>query len=67
MAGDIGGETAVFCGEEHLALVNARWVLTESGHGVTANAVAGGGDTRTQGRKTLLYLRVDFPDDLTEP
>ena len=67
MAGDIGGETAVFCGEEHLALVNARWVLTESGHGVTANAVAGGGDTRTQGRKTLLYLRVNFPDDLTEP
>ena len=67
VAGDIGGETALFCGVEHLALVNARWVLAESGHGVTANAVAGGGDTWTQGRKTLLYMRVNFPDDLTAP
>ena len=26
--------------------------------------MAGGGDTWTQGRKTLLYMRVNFPDDL---
>ncbi|MCX6921633.1 MAG: hypothetical protein NT154_00205, partial [Verrucomicrobia bacterium] len=67
VAGDIGGETALFCCEEHLALVNARWVLAESGRGLTAKAAAGGGNTWTQGRKTLLYMRVNFPDDLTEP
>lgn len=65
---DIGGEIALFCGREHLDLVNARWVLAESGHGATElQAAAGGGDTWTQGRKTLLYMRVNFPDDLTEP
>ncbi len=67
IVGDIGGETAVFCSDAHLALVNARWVIGESGNASSANAVAGGGDTWTQGRKTLLYMRVNFPDDLTEP
>ena len=66
LAGDMGGETALFCGGEHLAMVSARWVLNESGR-PTANATAGGGDAWTQGRKTLLYMRVNFPDDLTEP
>ncbi len=67
VAGDIGGETAWFCSPEHLALVNSRWVVTESGNSQTANVTAGGGDSWTQGRKTLLYMLVNFPDDLTEP
>ena len=65
---DLGGETAGFCSRDHLSLVNERWQLAESGGtGAGANLVAGGGSTWTQGRKGVLYMRVNFPDDLTEP
>ncbi|TAK90704.1 MAG: PKD domain-containing protein, partial [Verrucomicrobia bacterium] len=68
VAGDIGGEISWFCGVDHLRLVQTQWQLAESGGGVNAaNLVAGGASTWTQGRKNVLYLRVNFPDDLTEP
>src|SRR6185503_5964153 len=67
--GDIGGETRLFCSEEHAELAN-RSLAASGGSGNAGpalNAVAGGGTTWTSGRKDLLYMRVNFPDDLTEP
>jgi hypothetical protein len=63
---DLGGELAGFCGPEHLGLVNARWQLADSGGG-GALLAAGGLNSWSKGPKTLLYMRVNFPDDLTEP
>ncbi len=68
VAVDIGSEVAFFCSDEHLTLVNQQWKLAEvGGSGSSAQLTAGGGDSWTQGRKTLLYMRVNFPDDLTQP
>jgi len=66
-AGDIGGELAWFCGMDHLSLVQRQWLLGENGGGYSVNAAVGNGSTWTQGRKDVLYMRVNFPDDLTEP
>ena len=66
--GEIGGETRLFCSEEHAQLVNRNLnVAADGGPGPTPNAVAGGGTSWTSGRKDVLYMRVNFPDDLTEP
>jgi hypothetical protein len=68
IAAEIGGEIGYFCSDEDLSLVNEQWKLAAyGGSGSTAQINAGGGSSWTQGRKTLLYLRVNFPDDLTEP
>lgn len=67
---DIGGETRAFCCEEHAQLVNENLSIAAKGGPGAApepNAVAGGGTTWTMGRKDVLYMRVNFPDDLTEP
>ncbi len=68
LAGDIGGVTAHFCGTGHAQLVNDAWVLAESGDPI---AFAPGDETGSApwslGPKSLLYMRVNFPDDLTEP
>jgi len=66
-----GGGVMCFCGTDHYQMVNKQWALAESG-------AASGGETPigtptatddnwTHGNKSLLYLRVNFPDDLTEP
>jgi hypothetical protein len=52
--------------------VSRQWALAESGAGgFGGGGVAGVGgpidDSWTHGPKTLLYMRVNFPDDLTEP
>ena len=65
---EIGGETRLFCSEEHAQLVNRNLMVAASGgSGPVLNAVAGGGTSWTAGRKDVLYMRVNFPDDLTEP
>ncbi len=68
-----GGGILCFCGDNHYALVNTHWAEAESG------GTAASGDTSTlsgsaviddawtQGAKNVLYIRVNFPDDLTEP
>ncbi len=67
LAADIGGETAWFCSAEHLSLVNDHWKSTSTDFLGKPKAAAGGGNTWTRGRKNVLYMRVNFPDDLTEP
>ncbi|MBC8095456.1 MAG: hypothetical protein H7Y43_06565, partial [Akkermansiaceae bacterium] len=68
IAADIGGEMASFCSGDHLTLVSQKWQLAEFGPGGSgAQITAGGGNSWTQGRKSLLYMRVNFPDDLTDP
>lgn len=68
ISADIGGEIVHFCGVDHLRLVNEQLTAAEGN-----NDTAPGGNTGpgvvgwTQGPKTLLYMRVNFPDDLTEP
>ncbi len=68
---DIGGELACFCGSEHAQLVAKHWVVAEDGGGgVSPLAVTGqsaGNDSWTHGEKPVLYMRLNFPDDLTEP
>jgi len=68
-----GGGVMCFCGTDHYELVNQQWALAESGR-----TAASGGETPvgtptvtddnwTHGNKSVLYMRVNFPDDLTEP
>jgi hypothetical protein len=64
--GEVGGETRAFCTEEHAQLASASLVLAADS-GSMAVLAAGGSSAWTQGRKDLLYIRVNFPDDLTEP
>ena len=67
-AGEIGGETRRFCDTEHVALANQTLALAASGGSSgTLNLAAGGSSAWTQGRKNVLYMRVNFPDDLSEP
>lgn len=67
-----GGSILCFCGTDHFRLANRQWILAESGAaGFGSTGVAGVGgpvdDAWTHGPKSLLYMRVNFPDDLTEP
>lgn len=67
-----GGAVICFCGVDHFDLVNRQRALAESGTGAFGDTgVAGVGgainDSWTHGPKALLYMRVNFPDDLTEP
>ena len=66
-----GGAVMCFCGTDHFEKVNKQWALAEEG-------AASGGETPigtptatddnwTHGNKSVLYMRVNFPDDLTEP
>ena len=68
-----GGGILCFCGDNHYALVNQHLVLAESGGTASTGDVNTNGifaatdDNWTHGTKTVLYMRVNFPDDLTEP
>jgi hypothetical protein len=69
---ETGGGILCFCGTDHYDLVSRQWALAESGvGGFGSTGVAGVGsptdDSWTHGLKNLLYMRVNFPDDLTEP
>jgi len=70
-----GGGVLCFAGEGLYQLVDRQWTLAEDGG---ATDTLGGGvnldwsatatnDAWTHGNKTVLYMRVNFPDDLTEP
>ncbi len=62
-----------FCGDDHYALVNRSQALAESGGtAATGDKTTLSGDATiddawTEGPKAVLYMRVNFPDDLTEP
>ena len=67
-----GGGILCFCGTDHYELVNQKCALAENGTGAFGGTgVAGVGgppsDPWTHGPKSLLYMRVNFPDDLSEP
>ena len=69
-----GGGILCCCGTDHYDLVSQQWALAESGgtaaSGETPPVGGVGGpvnDAWTHGTKTVLYMRVNFPDDLTEP
>jgi len=71
VAADVGGEVKFFCGVDH-ALAVKKWMLQRlaasgmenGGFGTLATAA---NDAWTHGSKNVLYMRVNFPDDLTEP
>ena len=70
---DSGGSLLAFSSTNYFELANRQWTLAESG-GTAAtgdNPVGGVGgfvsDAWTHGTKKVLYMRVNFPDDLTEP
>ncbi len=63
---DIGGELAWYCGGEHQELVSRNLLELES-PGKASQSAATGLNVWTLGPKTLLYMRVNFADDLTEP
>ena len=68
VAADIGGELACFCGVDHAEVVNQHWIsLEQAGASAQSKALSIGRDSWTHGPKTVLYMRVNFPDDLTEP
>src|ERR1041385_5876688 len=65
-AAEVEGRIEYFCGAAHINQLNQRLAAAGSGAG------AGGGgalapDSWSQGTKTLLFMRLNFPDDLTEP
>ena len=65
VSADIGGEVRHFCGVDHAKLVNEQWLRAEK---ADSRKIAGAaGSNWTQGNKSLLYIRLNFPDDLTEP
>lgn len=68
IAADMGGEVKRFCGVDHAELVNRQMTQAESGgsRGEALRATAAN-DAWTRGPKHVLYMRVNFPDDLTEP
>jgi hypothetical protein len=65
-----GGGVLHFCGVDHVDAANAQLALAESG-GTSAGSNptfrTATQDAWTHGRKSVLYIRVNFPDDLTEP
>jgi hypothetical protein len=71
--GESGGGILCFCGDNHYTMVNLHWAAAESGGTaatgdtttLSGNAVIN--DAWTMGPKAVLYIRVNFPDDLTEP
>ena len=65
-----GGSVSHFCGVDHFKLVNQQLSLAASGGtsvGSDPVAPTTGDIAWTHGRKSVLYMRVNFPDDLTEP
>jgi hypothetical protein len=67
-AADTGGEIRYFCGVDHAQMVNQNWIAAEqNATGEMGTYAANGGSDWTHGPKTVLYIRVNFPDDLTEP
>ena len=65
-----GGGVLHFCGVDHFDLADRQLALAESG-GTSAGTFpiipSAAQDNWTHGRKSVLYIRVNFPDDLTEP
>ncbi|HSH17342.1 MAG TPA: hypothetical protein VLD18_14970, partial [Verrucomicrobiae bacterium] len=70
---EIAGEFEQFCQTDHLNLMNAAWSIGANGKWVKQGTEPRGGDdyraldTWSQGPKTVLFIRVNFPDDLTDP
>ena len=67
-----GGGVMVFCGTDHFDLVNQQWAAAEGNVSAVSSAnsqavATTANDNWTHGRKNVLYMRVNFPDDLTEP
>ncbi len=70
---ETGGGVTCFCGTDHYDLVNLQWAASEGGR-IAASGDSGiigtptaTDDKWTHGNKSVLYMRVNFPDDLTEP
>jgi len=66
LTADIGGELARYCGVEHEQIVNQHWLELEK-RSKGDRSLAKDLKAWTLGPKLLLYIRVNFPDDLSEP
>ena len=66
------GEIQYVCRTEHVSLMGREWLADTAGkwQKVGMNPTPGGPialDSWSQGPKTVLFMRVNFPDDLTDP
>src|SRR6185369_9759467 len=69
---DHGGQILSLCRPEHATELNRQLIMAEGGPTVAGNSPPPpqpppGGGSWSQSAKTLLYMRVIFPDDATEP
>jgi hypothetical protein len=64
-AAEIGGEVRYFCHEGHIEALNTELEEAESGSHARAY-ISPLNTSRTEGNKSLLFMRVNFPDDPTE-
>lgn len=69
---EIAGEFEFLCRSEHVNLLNQEWTTDAAGKwqrkspdGTSDGPVAL--DSWSQGPKTVLFIRVNFPDDLADP
>ncbi|HSY17071.1 MAG TPA: Calx-beta domain-containing protein [Candidatus Acidoferrales bacterium] len=68
-----GGGVLCFCGTDHYNMVKQQWAASEGGKiaavgdGGTFGTPTATDDSWTHGNKSVLYIRLNFPDDLTEP
>src|ERR1035441_283250 len=67
-----GGGVMIFFGTDHFDLVNQQGAAAEGNASAVSSAnsqavATTANDNWTHGRKNVLYMRVNFPDDLTEP
>ncbi len=64
-AADVGGEVRYFCHDGHIEALNTQLEKAEAG-GLTRQSAYKVDAARTQGEKTLLFIRANFPDDKAE-
>src|SRR5262249_8667671 len=65
-AAEVGGQIEFFCGAAHINQLNQRLAAAGGGGGAGGGGVTAA-DNWSQGTKTLLFMRLNFPDDLAEP
>jgi hypothetical protein len=64
----IGNELATFCSSDHARLASLALASGDAGGSTTSpRAVSASQNSWTHGNKSVLYVRVNFPDDLSDP
>ena len=64
---EIGGVVESFCGPRHVEVYAERLAADQGSVGQSAGEPPTAQESWSQGPKTCLFMRVNFPDDPTEP